>query len=71
MLIILKNILTALRRYPTAFLLNLAGLSVAFGAFLVILIRVGDVRLGLRRRACHRRRRHGPDRHPAHMAHRQ
>lgn len=30
--IILKNLFTALRRYPTAFLLNLAGLSVAFGA---------------------------------------
>lgn len=39
--IILKNLFTALRRYPTAFLLNLAGLSVAFGAFLVILIQVG------------------------------
>lgn len=32
MYIILKNLFTTLRRYPTAFLLDLAGLYVAFGA---------------------------------------
>lgn len=32
MYIILKNLFTTLRRYSTAFLLDLAGLYVAFGA---------------------------------------
>ena len=40
MKIVLKNLLTALRRYPTSVLLNIAGLSVAFTAFLVIMMQV-------------------------------
>lgn len=40
MRIILKNLLTALRRFPTAVLLNVGGLSVAFAAFLIILMQV-------------------------------
>ena len=40
MRVILKNLFTALRRYPAAVALNVAGLAVAFAAFLVILIEV-------------------------------
>ncbi len=40
MRILLKNLLTTLRRYSTAVLLNIAGLSVAFTAFVVILMQL-------------------------------
>lgn len=40
MKIVLKNLLTTLRRYPTSVLLNIVGLSVAFTAFLVIMMQV-------------------------------
>lgn len=41
MRIILKNLLTTLRRYPTSVLLNIGGLSVAFTAFVIIMMQVG------------------------------
>ena len=38
MRVILKNLFTALRRYPAAVALNVAGLAVAFAAVVVIQI---------------------------------
>lgn len=40
MSVLFKNLWTSLRRYPTAVSLNVAGLAVAFTAFLVILMQV-------------------------------